>query len=420
MIRLTFRRPLSAVCLGLAALGLGVGAAQADPAPSFAELLTRSQETAPRLAEARADIARAQGLARQAAAIPNPTVGVEVENFSGSGPYRGTTLSETTASIQQPLELGGKRGARRAAGRAEVTAAEARARNVQVGYAFDLALSFADAEASDRRLILAQETLTLAQEDARIASALVDAGREAELRRLQAQSAVQAARAGLDEAKAARAVAFGNLTVLTGSPAPLTSVDVSLLDSRAAPFPGLTPASISATALLAAQAEREAAARRLQVERRRAVPDVTVSLGFRRFEQDDATAMIAGVSVPLPLFDRNRGNIAAARADISIAEARLNAARLEAEAAVRTSATRIAASETRLAAAREGERTAEEAYRLARIGYEAGKLPLVELVSARRALADARTQSIAAAVERIGAQAAQARLGGFAIFGEQK
>ena len=47
-----------------------------------------------------------------------------------------------------------------------------RARNVQVGYAFDLALAFADAEASDRRLILAQETLTLAQEDARIASAL--------------------------------------------------------------------------------------------------------------------------------------------------------------------------------------------------------------------------------------------------------
>ncbi|MEW5683965.1 MAG: TolC family protein [Pseudomonadota bacterium] len=414
-----FRRPLTAVTLGLCALGVGVRTAHADPAPAFAELLAQSQATAPRLAEARADIARTQGLARQAAVFPNPTVGLQMENFSGSGPYRGTTLSETTATVQQPLELGGKRQARMAAGRAEVTAAQARARSAQVDYAFDLAVGYATAEAADRRMLLAQETLTLAQEDARIASALVDAGREAELRRLQAQAAVQAARAGLDEAKAARATAFGNLTALTGSPAPLTSVAASLLDSRAPLAPGLTPASATAAAFVAAQAEREAAARRLQIERRRAVPDVTVSFGFRRFEEADATAMIAGISVPLPLFDRNRGNIDAARAEISAADARLNAARLEAEAAVRVSETRIAAAETRVVAAREGERTAEEAYRLARVGYEAGKLPLVELVNARRALADARAQTIAAAVERIGAQAAQARLGGFATPGEQ-
>ncbi|MEW5683304.1 MAG: TolC family protein [Pseudomonadota bacterium] len=419
MLPQNLKRPLTAVTLGLSALGVGARAAMAEPAPAYAELLAQSQSTAPRLAEARADIARAQGLARQAAVFPNPTVGIQMENFSGSGPYRGTRLSETTATLQQPLELGGKRQARMAAGRAEVGAAQARARRAQVDYAFDLAVGYATAEASDRRMALAQETLTLAQEDARIASALVDAGREAELRRLQAQAAVQSARAGVDEAKAARATAFGNLTALSGAPAPLTSVTTSLLDSRDPLIRGVTPASATAAAYVAAQAEREAATRRLQVERRRAVPDVTVSVGFRRFEEADATAMIAGVSVPLPLFDRNRGNIAAAQADISAADARMNAARLEAEAAVRVSVERIAAAETRVVAAKEGERTAEEAYRLARVGYEAGKLPLVELVNARRALADARAQTIAAAVERIGAQAAQARLGGVATPGEQ-
>lgn len=414
------RRPLTAVTLGLCALGAGARAANAEPAPAYPNLLARSQATAPRLAEARADIARAQGLARQAAAFPNPSLGLEMENFSGSGPYRGTTLSETTATVQQPLELGGKRQVRMAAGRAEVTAAQARGRSVQADYAFDLAVHYAAAEAADRRVGLAQENLTLAQEDARIASALVDAGREAELRRLQAQAAVQAARAGLDEAKAARATAFGALTALTGSPAPLTSVTASLLDSGTSLAPGVTPSAAAAAAFVAAQAEREAAVRRLQIERRRAVPDVTVSFGVRRFEEADATAMIAGVSVPLPLFDRNRGNIDVARAEISAADARLARARLEAEAAVRVGVERIAAAETRVVAAREGETTAKEAYRLARVGYEAGKLPLVELVNARRALADARAQSIAAAVERIGAQAAQARLGGFAAFGEQK
>src|SRR5690606_19459517 len=179
------------------------------------------------------------------------------------------------------------------------------------------------------------------------------------------------------------------------------------------------PAATATTAYLAAQLEREAAARRLTTERRRAAPDVTVSVGVRRFEEDDATAMVAGVSVPLPLFDRNRGNIAAARAEASAADARLNAARLEAEAAVRTSAARSAAAESRLGAARQGETTAQEAYRLARLGYEAGRLPLAELVAARRALAEAREQTIAAAVERISAQAAMARLSGVATPGEQ-
>ncbi|MFP5449226.1 MAG: TolC family protein [Alphaproteobacteria bacterium] len=413
-----FRRPPLAGLLLLASIG-AAGAAMAEPAPPFAALLARAQATAPRLAEARANIARAEGLARQAGTLPNPTLELEVENFSGSGPFRGTSLSETTARVGQTLELGGKRSARLAAGRAEVGAARAQARRAEAEYAFDLASAYAEAEASERRLQLARETLALAEEDGRIASALVDAGREAELRRLQAQAAVQAARAAVEEAQAARATAFGNLTALAGAAAPITSIPASLLDSTAPIFPGANPAASATTSYLAAQAEREAAARRLRVERRRAVPDVTVSIGVRRFEEDDASALVAGVSVPLPLFDQNRGNIAAARAEAAVAEARLNAARLEAEAAVRTSAARSSAASSRLTAARQGESTAQEAYRLARIGYEAGRLPLSELVAARRALAEAREQTIAAAVERISAQAALARLSGVATPGEQ-
>ncbi|OHB26686.1 MAG: transporter [Phenylobacterium sp. RIFCSPHIGHO2_01_FULL_69_31] len=417
-MKLDFRSSPLAGLLLLASLG-AAGAAMAEPAPPFAALLAQAQASAPRLAEARANIARAEGLARQAGVLPNPTLELEVENFSGSGPFRGTSLSETTARVGQTLELGGKRSARVAAGRAEVEAARAQARRAAAEYAFDLATAYAEAEASERRLQLARESLTLAEEDARIASALVDAGREAELRRLQAQAAVQSAQAAVQAAQATRETALGALTALAGAPAPITSIPASLLESSAPIYPGATPAAAATTSYLAAQAEREAAARRLRVERRRAVPDVTVSIGVRRFEEDDASALVAGVSVPLPLFDQNRGNIAAARAEAAAAEARLDAARLEAESAVRTSAARTAAAESRLSAARQGESTALEAYRLARIGYEAGRLPLTELVAARRALAEAREQTIAAAVERISAQAAVARLSGVATPGEQ-
>ncbi len=223
----------------------------------------------------------------------------------------------------------------------------------------------------------------------------------------------------MDEARAARATAFGNLTALSGTASPITSIPTSLLD-QTAPILATSGGDPSTTpAYAAAQAEREAAARRLRLERTQAVPDVALSVGVRRFNDEDATALVAGVSVPLPLFDRNRGNIAAARAEVAAAEARLNAARLEADAAARSGAARQAASETRLAAAREAERTAEEAYRLTRIGYEGGKLALLEVLNARRELAEARTQTIDAAVERVSAQAALARLNGVAIPGDQ-
>ncbi|WP_197422428.1 TolC family protein, partial [Phenylobacterium sp. CCH9-H3] len=65
-------------------------------------------------------------------------------------------------------------------------------------------------------------------------------------------------------------------------------------------------------------------------------------------------------------------------------------------------------------------RTAEEAYRLTRLGYEGGKLDLVELLNAQRALAEARAQTINAAVERLSAQAGLARLAGATPFGDPR
>lgn len=415
-----FRRPFpTALLLGVGAHALWAGAAFAEPAPTYRALLEHAQASAPRLAEARADIARVQGLARQAAARPNPTLGLEFENFSGNGPFRGATALETTAQVEQTLELGGKRPARIAAGRADVDAARARSAQANADFAFDLADAYAQAEAAERRVELAGDAVALAQEDARVANALVKAGKEADLRAVQARAAVQAARAALDEARAASAAAFGKLTALAGAPRPLTAIVASLLDhaDRSETIP--QPDPLAAPSYLAAQAAREAAARRVRVERTRGTPDVAVSLGVRRFNGDDATAMVGGVSVPLPVFDRNRGNVSAARAELAGAEARLNAARLDAEAETRSATARALAAHTRIAAAREGEQAADEAYRLTRIGYQAGKLSLAELNAARRALTEARAQTLDARLERLSAEAMLARLQGVAPFGDQ-
>lgn len=413
----SLRRPLSAVLLGAAvyaAAPLAAGPAAAESAPPYAALLAQARGASPRLAAAQAGADQARGLALQAAVRPNPVLGLEVENLTGSGPYSGLDLAETTASLSQTLELGGKRAARMAAGQADVRAAEARAGAERSAFAADLALAYAEAEAALARVIQAEEQWKAAETDARAVAELVAAGREAQLRGLQAQAEQAAARAERDEAQASADAAFARLSALAGVSVVYDAVGESLL-ARSAPMPNAAEAETPALAV--ARAERDAADARRAVQRGLSVPDVTVSAGLRRLAGDDATALVAGISLPLPLFDRNRGARAAAEAELTASQARLRQAQFDAAADLRAARAQARAAEGRAEAAGSAETAAAEAYRLARIGYEAGRLPLLELSSARRALAAARIRTLDARLAKARAEIDIARLTGRAPFG---
>ena len=408
-----FRRPPCAALLLIAGLG-APSALLAEPAPPYAALLAQARASAPRVAQYAAQVAQAEGLARQAAARPNPVLGVEVENFSGSGPYGGLDFTETTASLAQTLELGGKRDARMAAGQAGLRAARAGAELANAEFAAQLAVAYAEAEAAGAKLVQADEALDAAESDANVARKLVDAGREAELRALQAAAERDGARAERDEALATRETAFAKLSALVGSPVVFDAVSESLLTRVG---PAALANDIAAPGVAAARTVRDAAAAKVRMESRQAVPDVTVSAGVRRLAGDDATAFVAGISTPLPLFNRNRGATEAARAELMGAEARLRQAEYDAVADLRAAQAQARSANARVDGADAGEAASAEAYRLARIGYESGRLPLLELSSARRALAAARVRALDARLARVRAEADIARLTGRTPFG---
>jgi cobalt-zinc-cadmium efflux system outer membrane protein len=391
--------------------------ASAESAPPFRQLLEQAQAATPRLMESAANIRAAEGLALQAASRPNPSLGLEVENIGTNRGYSGLSGTQTTLSVGQPFELGGKRQARIDAGSAGVQAAQLRNRQLVVDFGYELAIAYAAAEAAQARIALAEQALMAAQEDLRAAQALVNAGREADLRAVQAQAAVAAAEADLEGTRAMAQIAFAQLASLAGVALPYSGVDpsllplaVNLLSPPPAP-PDLTPA------VATAQAEREAAARRVAVEQTRAVPDVTGSLGIRRIAGDNATVFVGAVSIPLPLFDKNQGNIAASLAQRDAADARLTAARLEAENLYRSGVAQAMAADARLKASMQAETAAAEAARLARIGYDAGRTPLIELLTARRNLTAVQAATLDARLARINTEAALARLFGRIPFG---
>lgn len=412
----TSRHRLAALLGGFAGVMLA-GAAWADPAPPFAQLLKQAQAS-PRVAALDADVDRAKGLAEQARARPNPTISLYGENFAGSSPYAGFGRTETTLQYNQPFELGGKRSARVAAGEAGVSAAAARGHQGRVLFAHELALAYVAVELADKRIEIAEDEVEEAEADFKLAGALVAAGKEARLRALQSETELNAARAMLEGTRATRTAALARLSALAGAEASFTGISESLLDRLAAP-PSYGPVDPKRNAGYAtALADREAAARHAIAERKRAIPDVTGQIGVRRLEGDRATAIVAGISLPLTLFDRNKGNIAAAEAELRGAEARAANARFEAEANVRAVLALIAAAESRIAAADRTLRTAQETYRLARVAYEAGKSPLSELLTARHGLGIARGVGVDAAAARIDARAQLASLQGLAITGD--
>jgi outer membrane protein, heavy metal efflux system len=410
------RSRLAIGCAVVAMATVAIGPAWADPVPSYEELLARIGLT-PGALEADALVDAAEARVRQAGVRPNPELSLEAENAFGSGPFSGYGNAETTLSVSQDLELWGRRSARVGVAQAEGRTSLLRRDLATLDAAGRLALAYAEAEAAERRLQLAQEALDLTIADARALMILVEEGREPLFRGIQAQSQAAAARAALDEAQAERDAAFARLTAVAMLPNPVTSIGASLLDREP---PALVPTSSTSPEVRVAEAERDAAESRIEVERVRARPDVRVSVGVRRYEAEDATALTFGVSMPLPLFDRNRGNYDAAQAEFRAADARVMAATQTAQADLAGAEARLRSANSRVWATDGGVTAAEEAYRLSRIGFEAGRISQLELSSSRAALIAARNAAVDARLARVRAEVDLARLQGRFPFGSSK
>ena len=386
-----------------------MAAALATAFPALAEPITletaieRAIASQPRLAAAAARVDAAEARARQANVGPNPQVSLEVEDFAGSGPFRGLDSTQTTLALSQQLEIGGQRSARRSVAASERDVVALALLRERIDLVRDVELAFAELAAATDQATLARDNAAQAPALANTARILVEAGRDPPLRQLRAQAALAEARAAEVETFSLMLAARRNLAVLVGSDDPELTV------AAGAPQPRR---STNDTAFIGiderlADAERRVAAARVTLAQSAAVPDVTVSGGLRRFNDGRDTAFVAGLSLPIPIRDRNRGGIEAARADETAAEYQAERVRAEARRDRAQAQMLVEAAETRLAALEgPGLAQAEEAVRLGQVGYNAGRFSLLELLDVQGALTTARRSIIEARLDRARAIAA--------------
>jgi len=331
----------------------------------------------------------------QAQARPNPELSALIEDT------RRETRT-TTLQLNQPIELGGKRGARiEAAERGRDAASlELDAKRAEIRAAVTAA--FFDVLIAQERLRLAQASVELAQRATGAASRRVIAGKVSPVEETRARVAEAAVR--VEQAQAASEVTTARRRLAAtwrnssphferaeGDPEALPPLPAMAdLNARLATAPNLLRARIEVD-------RRQSLA---EVERSRSVPDMIVSLGGKRIEELDLNQAILGVAIPIPIFDRNQGNLLEAlrRTDKAHDELSATEIRLSNELALAYERLNLARQEV-ASLQRDILPGAQSAYDAATKGFELGKFNFLEVLDAQRTSFQAKSQYLRALAE---------------------
>lgn len=356
------------------------------------QALQQAEQNNPNLAAAGWSIAVAQGERIQAGLIPNPELSFEVED----------TRSDTrtsTVQLTQPIELGGKRGARiRLAERGSDAAALEleRSRNELRS---EVILAFYGQLRARMRVDLAEESLRLTERGTTIAEGRVKAGKVSPIELTRAQVQMAEVQLELNRSRKELASANARLQVVLGG-----DLDTSLLPVGDATLLPATPDKSILLKALDSSADMRLA--RLGVDQQEAsfelektlrIPDISVSLGSQYSAEDRERVNVVGLSMPLPLFNRNQGNVLAAARRADQARDQRNATELRLQGTLQETLDQWDAAASEI----ESFKTtilpsAQKAVDSTVRGFEMGKFGFIDVLDAQRTLIQGRLQYLLA------------------------
>lgn len=409
MHRDVIRRAVAVLATCLAAtLAPAAGAADAPPLslPDALALVADHPLLAGRAAgvaaaRARADVAGQTNPWEVTGNVSNFAVLGNASGFGTNESVQGFDVAEFTVELGRTVELGGKAGARRRVADAETELASAVLAVDRNGLESGVQLAWWEALVARERVTLARSFVAAADEFTAVAD-----------RRVQAGAASAA------ESEAARAIAARRRTELAAAEARVVAADTALgaalgVEGPRQPAPAPVPVPApqrelppdlgarldAAPALAAARLGVAVGDASVTVAELAARPDVRLGAGVRFLKEFDATAFVAGVTVPLGTAARAAPGTAAARAERQVAEAQ--ALRLRQQLAAEARALEI---EARTAADR--HRALEEeilprsraAVALLERGFGLGRFTFAELAAARQAVIDAEAERLDSAL----------------------
>lgn len=382
--------------LSLLLMTVGASAQSPEPAGSITlgEAIRLALARNPSLASAALEVDARAEHARQQARLPNPALSAAIENAGADSVAR-----ETTASVEQLLELGGDRNARTAAALRSRDVAAQESSVARAHLAGEVRRAFTSVLAAQQELAIARENFELSESTAAAIGARVEAGKVSPIEETRSDVLVASERLELLRAEQRLGEARRRLAATWGADqATFTEASGDLhAVAELPPFESLRaalehhPELVRAAAVVA---EREAVVR---LEEARAIPDLTASAGYRRFSSPGEGALVAGVAIPLPLFDRNRSAIAEARLRVEQANEDTRVVRIALERDLADAHQAFEASKQEVSTLQSGiVPAAQSVFDAITEGYRLGKFGYLEVLDARRTLTSARLQLVRA------------------------
>jgi cobalt-zinc-cadmium efflux system outer membrane protein len=398
--------------LGLIATSSASGQANVrvpDGAPfTLGDLLDRAVAQHPLVDAARARVRAAEGTRRTARSLGNPIITYQVENapFPGRDAPAGMDREISTFATL-PLEPIFQRGPRARRADEDVHAAEAELDLARRAVSLDASRVFYRVALAEAAVAGAMDVRDRLAELATYTEARTREGITSEGDFIRVQVELDRADAALALERVELARARGALAPYLGvEPAnafPLESIRVAVDTASMSTTTGgarterlLAPlanyvarANARRPDLVAARARVAAARAEASYQRTLGVRQLGATIGTKRI--GSVNTMIAGLSVPLPLFDQNRGEVQRASAERSAVALELawRERQVAGEVAAAYEAARLLA-EQRSRLTGSFIARAEESRRIALAAYREGAVGLLQVIDASRTLADAR------------------------------
>jgi len=296
------------------------------------ELQQMALQNNPTFAQSAANIQAAGGRKKQSGLYPNPTVGYQGEQIRG-GSFHG---GEQGFFVQQDIVLGGKLGLNRKIFDQELKQAETEAEEQKVRVVTNVRMSYIQALAAQQTLELRHNLSKLADDAVETSHQLANVGQadapdilESEVEAQQAQLAVSMAEQNQQRVWKALAAVVGNPQL------PLMKLEGKLEDNPPVNADELVERIVNESpAVTIAELGVKRAEAALARAKREPIPDLQLRGGMQQNGElsSDGRAVglqgFADVGVRIPIFDRNQGNIATAKADAERAKREVESVKL--------------------------------------------------------------------------------------------
>ncbi|UVJ41946.1 TolC family protein [Pseudomonas sp. LS1212] len=362
---------------------------------ALAQALTEN----PAFAAAQWNTGIAEGARTQAGLIPNPELSWSVED----------TRSEsriTSIQVSQSIELGGKRGARIDVSERDQDAVAIDLERKKNILRAEVIQAFYSALRAQEGLQLSTQSQDLASRGLQVVEGRVKAGKASPIEISRAQVQLSEIQLELNRARLNRSNAYKQLALITGATTPnFEHVEGDLERLPYLPSQAEMLARITDTAdVRLASMQIRRAESSLELEKSQRIPDINVSVGSQYDEGLGERVNLLGLSMPIPLFNRNQGNVLAAARGADQASDLRNATelRLRAEAQQAFEQWESARSEVDSISSTLLP-TAQQAVEGAVRGFEMGKFAFIDVLDAQRTLVSMRSQYLNTLDEAISA-----------------